>query len=384
MLIKPKAGQPARIKVIGVGGGGGNAVSAMAAEADITGVEFVLLNTDAQALLNAKADVKIQIGETLTKGLGSGGDPEVGYKAAEESREKIKEAVDGADMIFIAAGEGGGTGTGASPIVAEIGRETGALTVAVVTRPFNFEGSRRKLSAEDGISKLKDKVDTLIVIPNQKVLEIVDNKVSVNQAFKRIDSILHQGVKGIAELITTPGLINVDFADVRSIMSDAGTALMGIGIGSGDKRTGIAIKQAIHSPLLETSIEGAKGVLFNIVGGPDLSMTEVDEAASIISKIVDQDADIIFGAVIDEKMMDQVKITVIATRFDEGRLRLMRMKNQKHGGIMDTDDDDDLDELLGKKTEEPAKKNTTSSMSDDDNLDSDGSEFDIPTFLRRK
>lgn len=373
MLIKPKAGQPAKIKVVGIGGGGGNALSTMVAEEDISGVEFIALNTDAQALLKTDADVKIQIGENLTRGLGSGGDPEIGLKAAEESREKIKEALSGADMIFLAAGEGGGTGTGASPIVAEIGRETGALTVAVVTKPFNFEGSKRKLMAEEGTAKLKDKVDTLIVIPNQKVLEIIDNKVSVTQAFKKIDSILHQGVKGIAELITTPGLINVDFADVRSIMSGAGTALMGIGAGSGDKRTGIAIKQAIHSPLLETSIEGAKGVLFNIIGGPDLSMAEVDEAASIISKIVDQDADIIFGAVIDEKMMDQVKITVIATKFDEGRLRLMRLKNKQ----VATDIVDDFEVATSVTNKEEKEEES-------EDTNSNGDEFDIPTFLRRK
>lgn len=377
MLIKPKAGQPAKIKVVGIGGGGGNAISTMVAEEDISGVEFIALNTDAQALLRTNADIKIQIGENLTRGLGSGGDPDIGLKAAEESREKIKEAVSGADMIFIAAGEGGGTGTGASPIVAEIGKETGALTVAVVTKPFNFEGSKRMLTAEEGIEELKDKVDTLIIIPNQKVLEIIDNKVSVQQAFKKIDSVLHQGVKGIAELITTPGLINVDFADVRAIMSGAGTALMGIGAGSGDKRTGIAIKQAINSPLLETSIEGAKGVLFNIIGGPDLSMSEVDEAASIISKIVDPDADIIFGAVIDEKMMDQVKIIVIATKFDEGRLRLIRLKNKQ----VAADAVDDFESATG--TTSPLDREERKEDIDKANGSDDG-EFDIPTFLRRK
>lgn len=388
MLVKPKAGQPAKIKVVGVGGGGGNALTTMILEEDISGVEFIALNTDAQALLKSRADTKIQIGENLTKGLGSGGDPEIGLKAAEESREKIKEALAGADMIFIAAGEGGGTGTGASPIVAEIGRESGALTVAVVTKPFNFEGARRKTAAEDGVDKLKDKVDTLIVIPNQKVLEIIDNKVSMAAAFKKIDSILHQGVKGIAELITTPGLINVDFADVRSVMSNAGTALMGIGVGSGDKRTGIAIKQAISSPLLETSIEGARGVLFNIVGGPDLSMNEVDEAASIISKIVDADADIIFGAVIDEKMMDQVKITVIATKFDEGRLRLMRLKNRK-GGTHETgaEEDSDFEESFDVTTNQSStqKQNVKNEeVAGDLDDDIDDNEFDIPTFLRKK
>jgi len=389
VLIKPKAGQPAKIKVVGIGGGGGNAISTMVLEEDIQGVEFIALNTDAQALLKTKADVKIQIGENLTKGLGSGGDPEIGLKAAEESRDKIKEAVDGADMVFIACGEGGGTGTGAAPVVAEIVKEINTLVVAVVTRPFNFEGSRRKVAADDGITKLKDKVDTLIIIPNQKVLEIIDNKVSVTQAFKKIDSILHQGVKGIAELITTPGLINVDFADVRSIMKDAGTALMGIGVGSGDKRTGIAIKQAISSPLLETSIEGAKGVLFNIVGGPDLSMLEVDEAASIISKIVDSDAEIIFGAVIDEKMMDQVKITVIATKFDENRLRLLRLQNRSTSMLQDESEEDDLEDFIVAKKDinkEQKKVDVNSKDIEDDNSGSDlaDTEFDVPTFLRRK
>lgn len=371
MLIKPKAGQPARIKVVGLGGGGGNALSTMIAEEDITGVEFIAMNTDAQALLNHNADIKIQIGENLTKGLGSGGDPEIGFKAAEESRDKIKENLLGADMIFIACGEGGGTGTGAAPVVADIGRETGALTVAVVTKPFSFEGSRRKLTAEEGIGQLKDKVDTLIVIPNQKVLEIIDSKVSILEAFKKVDSILHQGVKGIAELITTPGLINVDFADVRTIMSGAGTALMGIGTGSGENRTTVAIKQAISSPLLETSIVGAKGVLFNVVGGPDLSMSEVDQAASIIAKTVDPDADIIFGAVINEKMVDQVKITVIATKFDEGRLRLLKMQGRAQ--------DVDL-EPVASSEESLEKKDLGLENETVDN----GEEFDIPTFLRKK
>ena len=264
MLVKPHAGQPAKIKVVGVGGGGGNALASMIKEEDIKGVEFIVMNTDAQALLNHAADVKVQIGENLTKGLGSGGNPDIGRQAAEESREKIREQLDGADMVFIAAGEGGGTGTGAAPVIAEISKELGALTVAVVTRPFVFEGSRRKMAAQEGVENLKDKVDTLIVIPNQKVLEVIDSKVSILDAFKKVDSVLHQGVKGIAELITTPGLINVDFADVRSIMQDAGTALMGIGIASGENRATNAVKQAVQSPLLESSIAGAKGVLFNV------------------------------------------------------------------------------------------------------------------------
>lgn len=375
MLIKPKAGQPAKIKVVGIGGGGGNAISSMVAEESIAGVEFIVLNTDAQALLNHKADVKIQIGENLTKGLGSGGDPEIGLKAAEESREKIKEHLSGSDMVFITCGEGGGTGTGGAPIVAEVAKETGALTVAVVTKPFDFEGQKRKLVAEEGIERLKEKVDTLIVIPNQRVLEIIDNKVSVLQAFKKIDAILHHAVKGIADLITTPGLINVDFADIKSIMANAGTALMGIGTGTGEKRALAAIKEAISSPLLDISIEGAKGVLFNIIGGPDLTMYEVNEAASVIGKTVDPDAEIIFGAVIDDKMMDQVKLTLIATRFDEGRLRLMKFKSKN--------------QILTPKIEDQKKevKNKIEKPDLDDleeDLVEEESEFDIPTFLRKK
>ncbi|MBP9797525.1 cell division protein FtsZ [Candidatus Woesebacteria bacterium] len=390
MLIKPHAGQPAKIKVVGVGGGGGNALATMIREEDINGVEFIVMNTDAQALLNHAADIKIQIGDGLTKGLGSGGDPEMGRQAAEESREKIKEALDGADMVFIAAGEGGGTGTGAAPIIAEISKEVGALTVAVVTRPFVFEGARRKVTAGEGIDNLKDKVDTLIVIPNQRVLEIVDTKVSILEAFKKVDSVLHQGVKGIAELITTPGLINVDFADVRSIMKDAGTALMGIGIASGENRTTNAIKQAIASPLLESSIAGAKGVLFNIVGGPDLSMSEVDEAASVIAKTVDSDADIIFGAVIDEKMMDQVRITVIATRIDEARFRLSHNYDRTRP-IPTTSatpepfkQEEQKPMLRRERLDESQAAPVKPSFSSDDDSDTGDDEFDVPAFLRRK
>jgi len=374
MLVKPKAGQPARIKVVGIGGGGGNALTTMISEEDIVGVEFIALNTDAQALLNHKADVKIQIGENLTKGLGSGGNPEIGRQAAEESKEKIKEQLEGADMIFIAAGEGGGTGTGASPIIAEIGKEVGALTIAVVTRPFVFEGARRKVLAQEGVENLRSKVDTLIVIPNQKILEIIDTKVSILEAFKKVDSILHQGVKGIAELITTPGLINVDFADVRTIMHEAGTALMGIGTASGENRTIAAIKQAISSPLLETSLAGAKGVLFNIVGGTDLSMSEVNEAASVIAKSVDPDADIIFGAVIDERMVDQVRITVIATKIDERRLRLSQLSRSRPALLNE--------EEVGKQSIE--SQNTKQETTDTQDEFIDDEEFDTPAFLRKK
>lgn len=378
MLIKPKSGQPAKIKVVGVGGGGGNALASMIAEEDIKGVEFIAMNTDSQALLNHSADIKVQLGENLTRGLGSGGDPEVGAHSAEESREKIRENLEGADMIFIACGEGGGTGTGAAPAVAEIAKETGALTVAVVTKPFSFEGAKRKNAAEEGIAALKDHVDTLIIIPNDRVLEILEPKTSMIQAFKKIDQILHQGVKGIAELITTPGLINVDFADVRSIMSNAGTALMGIGEGSGEKRTALAIKQAISSPLLETSIEGARGVLFNIIGGSDLSMSEVNEAANMISQTVDPDADIIFGAVIDERMMDKVRITVIATKFDESRLRLFRMKSRAQELDQRTPiSRDDEDIRLPHEQREPEPVITHEEFDGDD-------EFDVPTFLRKK
>ena len=377
MLIKPRAGQAARIKVVGIGGGGGNALSFMVDEGGINGVEFIAVNTDAQALLNNKATVKIQIGENLTKGLGSGGDPEVGRQAAEESKERLKEDLGGADMIFLACGEGGGTGTGATPVIAEIAKESGALTIAVVTKPFEFEGSKRKFSADEGIMKLKEKVDTLIVVPNQRVLNIIDKKTPILDAFKRIDAVLHQGVKGIAELITTPGLINVDFADIRTIMQGSGTALMGVGVGSGDKRAIAAIKQAISSPLLDISIEGAKGVLFNVVGGPDLTMAEVDEAASIIAKSVDPDADIIFGAVIDEKMMDTIKVTIIATKFDDNRLKLFRFKKSEQTETTPQKISD-----IERKTEDKVEKESLNE--EEDYIDDDSSEFDIPAFLRKK
>ncbi len=377
MLIKPRAGQAARIKVIGVGGGGGNALSFMVSEGGINGVEFIAINTDAQALLNNKATVKIQIGENLTKGLGSGGDPEVGRQAAEESKERLKEDLSGADMIFLACGEGGGTGTGATPVIAEIAKESGALTIAVVTKPFEFEGTKRKFSADEGIMRLKEKVDTLIVVPNQRILNIIDKKTPILEAFKKIDAVLHQGVKGIAELITTPGLINVDFADIRTIMQGSGTALMGVGIGSGDKRAIAAIKQAISSPLLDVSIEGAKGVLFNVVGGPDMTMAEVDEAALIIAKSVDPDADIIFGAVIDEKMMDQIKVTIIATKFDDNRLKLFRFKKPEYEEPTPQKISD-----MAKKTDEKIEKENLSN--EEEFIDDDSSEFDIPAFLRKK
>ncbi|MEK7633387.1 MAG: cell division protein FtsZ [Patescibacteria group bacterium] len=377
MLIKPRAGQAARIKVVGIGGGGGNALSFMVEEGGINGVEFISVNTDAQALLNNKATVKIQIGENLTKGLGSGGDPEVGRQAVEESRERLKEDLSGADMIFLACGEGGGTGTGATPVIAEIAKESGALTIAVVTKPFEFEGSKRKFCADEGIMQLKEKVDTLIVVPNQRILNVIDKKTPILEAFKKIDAVLHQGVKGIAELITTPGLINVDFADIRTIMQGSGTALLGVGVGSGDKRAIAAIKQAISSPLLDVSIEGAKGVLFNVVGGQDLTMMEVDEAASIIAKSVDPDADIIFGAVIDDKMLDQIKVTIIATKFDNNRLKLFRFKKSE-------DISSSSEKLEDKSDKEIRDRINKEEINEEEFIDDDSAEFDIPAFLRKK
>lgn len=322
MLIKPDVQRFAKIKVMGLGGGGSNSLNSMISLQQIQGVDFVAINTDAQALMNNQSPTKVQIGESLTKGLGSGGDPEIGRQAAEESTQKLEDVMQDADMVFLTAGMGGGTGTGSIPIVATIAKNIGALTVAVVTKPFAFEGTRRMVVAEEGIEKLKDKVDALIIIPNQRLLETVEKNMTLQEAFKLADSVLGQGVQGISDLITVPGLINVDFADVKTIMSNAGSALMGIGVAGGENRAAAAARMAIASPLLEVSIEGAKGVLFNIVGGSDLSMTEVNEAAQIIAQAADPDANIIFGATIKEDQLDQVKLSVIATGFDETRRRL--------------------------------------------------------------
>ncbi len=315
-LVKPKNNSFARIKVIGVGGGGGNAVSSMIEAGDIDGVEFVVINTDAQALLNHKAETKLQIGGNFTKGLGSGADPDVGHHAAEESVEKIKELMFDTDMVFITAGMGGGTGTGASPLVAKIAKESGALTVAVVTKPFQFEGMRRATVADDGIESLAEHVDTLIVIPNQRLLDVINNQMTLPEAFGLADSVLGQGVKGISDLITKPGLVNVDFADVKTIMIDSGNALMGIGEAAGENRAIQAARAAIASPLLDVAINGAKGILYNITGGQNITLTEVSEASQIISQSADPDANIIFGATIDETMGDKIKISVIATGFE--------------------------------------------------------------------
>jgi cell division protein FtsZ len=305
------------IKVVGVGGGGSNAVNRMV-DARISGVEFIVVNTDAQALLMCDADIKIHIGAKATRGLGAGANPEVGKAAAEESRDELKEALKGADMIFVTAGEGGGTGTGAAPVVAEIATELGALTVGVVTKPFSFEGQKRSSQALRGIEDLRDRVDTLIVVENDRLLEVVEKKTTVVEAFKMADDVLRQGVQGITDLITTPGLVNLDFADVRTIMRGAGTAVMGIGLGSGPNRAAEAAHQAIASPLLDASIEGATGVLLNITGGSDIGLFEVNEAAELVTAAADASANVIFGAVIDESLKGSVRVTVIATGFGAG------------------------------------------------------------------
>lgn len=328
MLIKPDVQKFAKIKVLGCGGGGSNAINSMINLQQIQGVEFIAVNTDAQALLSNQAPTKVQIGESLTKGLGAGANPEIGRQAAEESSDKLQEVMQGADMIFLTAGMGGGTGTGSVSVAAGIAKQLGALTVAVVTKPFSFEGQRRMLIAEEGIEVLKDKVDALIVIPNQRLLEVVDKNMSLQDAFRLADSVLGQGVQGISDLIVMPGLINVDFADVRAIMTNAGSALMGIGTGAGENRAATAARMAIASPLLESSIEGAKGVLFNVVGGTDLSMAEVNEAAQIIAQASEPDANIIFGATIKDEMADTIKISVIATGFDDTKERF-----GEYGGI---------------------------------------------------
>ncbi len=310
-----KAGT-ANIKVIGVGGGGGNALNRMI-EDGLKGVEFIAINTDQQALEESKAGTKIQIGEKLTRGLGAGANPEIGECSAEESKAEIAEALKGADMVFITSGMGGGTGTGATPVIADISKGMGILTVAVVTKPFPFEGKRRMNQAEKGIEELKQNVDTIITIPNEKLLQVVERDTTVEEAFLKTDNILRQGVQGISDLITVPGLVNLDFADVKTIMLDTGVAHMGIGRARGENRAGEAARQAIHSPLLETSIEGASGVLINVTGGKDLGLLEINEAAELVQKSVDPEANIIFGAVIDENLGDEIVITVIATGFNK-------------------------------------------------------------------
>lgn len=378
-FIKPEIARFAKIKVIGLGGSGNNAINSMIALQQIQGVDFIAINTDAQALLTCQATTKLQIGEKITKGLGAGSDPELGRQAAEESVDKIQEYLQDADMIFLTCGMGGGTGTGGAPVIAEVAKKLGILTVAVVTKPFAFEGTRRMLVADEGIANLKDKVDTMIVIPNQRLIEVVDKKMSLLEAFKVADSVLGQGVQGISDLIVMPGLINVDFADVRTIMSDAGSALMGIGTGSGENRAATAARMATASPLLEVSIEGAKGILFNITGGSDLTMNEVDEAARIITSAADPDANIIFGATVDENMVDMIKITVIATGFDESAQRMREVIQPTFGQVgYQKEEQVDYRQVTDKVDQEP-----TDGESSQDESSTEETDLDIPAFLRQ-
>jgi cell division protein FtsZ len=358
------------IKVVGIGGGGVNAVNRMI-DAGLKGVEFIAINTDAQALLMSDADIKLDIGRDLTRGLGAGSDPEIGRQAAEDHSAEIAESIEGADMVFITAGKGGGTGTGAAPVVADIARNLGALTIGVVTRPFTFEGRRRTVQAEQGIQRLKEKVDTQIVIPNDRLLTVSDDKTSMLNAFKMADEILLQGVQGITDLITTPGLINTDFADIKTVMHDAGSALMGIGYASGEGRALSAARGAISSPMLEASIEGARGIVLNISGGSDLGLFEVNEAAEVIHGVAHPDANIIFGAVIDDDMGDEVRVTVIAAGFDRWDA------DRKQAGESDAD-------FLRSV---PADLEPTGDLfgdADDDDLDIEGGgdDFDVPSFLK--
>ena len=386
MLVKPQSfDNSAKIKVVGVGGGGNNAVNTMISVYNISGVDFISINTDSQALKNSLSETKIQIGSELTKGLGSGGVASVGKQAAEESIDLIHDALSGADMVFITAGMGGGTGTGASPVIAGIAKNLGALTVGVVTKPFAFEGNKRTQTAIDGIEDLKGKVDTLIVIPNQRLLDIIDKKITFIEAMQTVDDILGQGVKSISELITKAGMINVDFADIKSIMVEAGTALMGMGISTGEERSKEAAKQAVNSPLLELSINGATGVLFNITAGTDLSMHEVDEAASIISGSADPNANIIFGASIDDSIQDgSIRINVLATGFDKDKQDVIirdseYIHNNKEISTEKNKIDDDLIEDNDNYTKTPPGKTPDFDVKEE----SEDDDYDTPAFLRR-
>jgi cell division protein FtsZ len=376
MQVKPEVENFAKIKVLGIGGAGGNVLNSMIESGQITGVEFIAINTDAQDLSKNKAVVKIPIGQEITHGLGSGANPEIGRHAAEESSEIIKQHLEGADMIFLTAGMGGGTGTGASPVIARIAKELGALTIGVVTKPFPFEGAMRMRNAETGITELREEVDALITIPNQRLLDVADENMSILEAFKLSDSVLNQGVQGISDLIVMPGLINVDFADVKTIMKDAGTALMGIGIGTGDNRAEVAAKAAISSPLLEQSVEDAKGILFNVIGGHDLTMKEVDRAANIIRDIANEEANIIFGTTIDERLEGQVKITVIATGFD--------IKHEDLGyGFVEPQFTPKKDTTAPNTPQKQGDKSKELFKPEDFEGDFE-SKYDIPAFLRGK
>ncbi|WP_181348908.1 cell division protein FtsZ [Thalassobacillus sp. CUG 92003] len=372
--------QLATIKVIGVGGGGSNAVNRMI-EHGVQGVEFIAVNTDAQALNLSKAEVKMQIGGKLTRGLGAGANPEVGRKAAEESKEQLEEALQGADMVFVTAGMGGGTGTGAAPVIAQTAKEVGALTVGVVTRPFTFEGRKRFTQATGGIDGLKSSVDTLIVIPNDRLLEIVDKNTPMLEAFREADNVLRQGVQGISDLIAVPGLINVDFADVKTIMVDKGSALMGIGIATGESRAMEAAKKAISSPLLETSIDGAHGVLMNITGGANLSLYEVQEAADIVTSAADQEVNVIFGSVINENLKDEIVVTVIATGFDESQIADNQPQQRPIAGQTGGSSQQ---ERPAREREEQPRREMPSSQPQQQKGSQDEDTLDIPTFLRNR
>ncbi|WP_034755834.1 cell division protein FtsZ [Rossellomorea vietnamensis] len=372
----------ATIKVIGVGGGGNNAVNRMI-EHGVQGVEFIAVNTDAQALNLSKAEIKMQIGGKLTRGLGAGANPEVGKKAAEESKEQIEEALRGADMVFVTAGMGGGTGTGAAPVIAQIAREIGALTVGVVTRPFTFEGRKRSNQASGGIAAMKEGVDTLIVIPNDRLLEIVDKSTPMLEAFREADNVLRQGVQGISDLIATPGLINLDFADVKTIMSNKGSALMGIGAASGENRATEAAKKAVSSPLLETSIDGAQGVLMNITGGTSLSLYEVQEAADIVASASDQEVNMIFGSVINEDLKDDIVVTVIATGFNEEVIQPPKQTRPTFGGMKPNQSHNPSQSV---KREQPKREEQPQQQEPVRTSSNQGAEetLDIPTFLRNR
>jgi len=384
----------ARIKAVGVGGGGGNAINTMIG-ADLQGVDFIVANTDAQALEASGAEAKLQLGEKITKGLGAGANPEIGRQAALEDRDRLRECVSGADMVFITAGMGGGTGTGGAPIIANVAREAGALTVGVVTKPFIFEGKKRMRQAEDGLRELKENVDTLIVIPNQRLLSIAGKATTLLETFKMADGVLLQAVRGISDLIVTPGLINLDFADVRTVMVEMGFALMGTASASGENRAVEAAQKAVSSPLLEdVSIHGAKGVLINITGGPDLSLHEVNEAASMIQNEAHEDANIIFGAVIDERLTDEIRITVIATGFGEKEKGRKSVKPATEGlGNRDTKSRkvvhlgtivDDIDAPTWQRRKQEAKEQEAIHLEKPLREEEDEDEFDIPTFLRKR
>ncbi len=394
MEVKPAIETFAKIKVVGLGGSGGEAVNRMI-DQKIRGVDFVAINTDAQALHHNTSSTKIQIGKTTTRGLGAGMDTELGQKAAEENQDEIYDNLKGADMVFLTCGLGGGTGTGSAPIVADIAKDVGALTVAVVTKPFSFEGEERRRIAESGLSQLMDKVDTIITIPNDRLLQIIDKKTSLLEAFSIVDDTLRQGVQGISDLITVPGLVNVDFADVKAIMQNSGSALMGIGRGSGESRAVDAAKSAIESPLLELSIDGAKGILFTVTGGPDMGMYELNEAAKIITSNADNDAKVIFGSVIDENMKDEIKITVVATGFGDKKPKKIQsepatpfaVKDDRRASTVGNASNQFIRPGRGQYNEPPAKNVRVNREDEDMDLPKktkEEEELEIPAFIRKK